>query len=435
MSTRTFLRFAVVIAALAGAGFAVVKAVGGPEQTTARYRTEAATTGSIEAAVLATGTLAPVVTVQVGSQISGQIIALEADFNSAVTKDQVIARLDPASYRGKLDQAEADLAVAEATITAKQAALAATEVDLRTAHNALADAEQTHERTRRLSTAGHATERQLQLDTFSRAQAQEAIGKVEAQIRMAEADLAVARAQVEQKRAAVAIARTDLDRTIIRSPETGVVVNRQIDIGQTVAASLQAPILFEIARDLREMRLEASVDEADIGRVAPGQAVSFTVDAFPDRTFSGVVEQIRKAPTVVSNVTTYTVVVATANPDMDLLPGMTASVRIVESRRDDVVKVPAAALRFRPEGARRTPSESAGAGNADAGKAETRKAPTSAVYVLGAGGEAVRRPVETGLVSDGFVEITSGVETGEAVIVGADGADGKPRRPRSMFGF
>lgn len=432
-STRTFLRFAVVIAALAGAGFAVVKAVGGPEQTTARYRTEAATTGSIEAAVLATGTLAPVVTVQVGSQISGQIIALEADFNSAVTKDQVIARLDPASYRGKLDQAEADLAVAEATISAKQAALAATEVDLRTARNALADAEQTHERTRRLSAAGHATERQLQLDAFSRAQAQEAIGKVEAQIRMAEADLAVARAQVEQKRAAVAIARTDLDRTIIRSPETGVVVNRQIDIGQTVAASLQAPILFEIARDLREMRLEASVDEADIGRVAPGQAVSFTVDAFPDRTFSGVVEQIRKAPTVVSNVTTYTVVVATANPDMDLLPGMTASVRIVESRRDDIVKVPAAALRFRPEGARRTPADSAG--KADTGTAETRKPPQSAVYVLGAGGEAVRRPVETGLVSDGFVEITSGVEPGEAVIVGADGADGKPRRPRSMFGF
>lgn len=430
-STRTFLRFAVVIAALAGAAFAVVKAVGGPEQTPARYRTDAATRGPIEAAVLATGTLAPVVTVQVGSQISGQIIALEADFNSAVTKDQVIARLDPASYRGKLDQAEADLAVAEATISAKAAAMAASEVDLRTARNALADAEQTHERTRRLSVAGHATERQLQLDAFSRLQAEEAIGKAEAQIRMAEADLAVARAQVEQKRAAVAIARTDLDRTVIRSPETGVVVNRQIDIGQTVAASLQAPILFEIARDLREMRLEASVDEADIGRVAPGQDVTFTVDAFPDRSFTGVVEQIRKAPTVVSNVTTYTVVVATANPDMDLLPGMTASVRIVEARRDDVVKVPAAALRFRPAGARRSPSDGTPAG----GDADTGKPAGSAVYVLGAGGEAVRRVVETGLVSDGFVEITSGLEPGEAVIVGADEADGKPRRPRSMFGF
>ena len=199
-----------------------------------------------------------------------------------------------------------------------------------------------------------------------------------------------------------------------------------------MAASLQAPILFEIARDLREMRLEASVDEADIGRVAPGQAVTFTVDAFPHRSFEGVVEQIRKAPTVVSNVTTYTVVVATANPDMDLLPGMTASVRIVEARRDDVIKVPAAALRFRPEGARRGGAGAAadGSDGADAGRA-----PGPVVYVLGAGGEAVRRPVETGLVSDGFVEVTSGLETGEAVIVGADGADGKPRRPRSMFGF
>lgn len=418
-STRTFLRIVVVVAALAGAGFAVVKAVGGPEQAPARYRTEAATRGPIEAAVLATGTLTPVVTVQVGSQISGQIIALEADFNSAVTKDQVIARLDAASYRGKLAQAEADLSVAEATISAKQAALAAAEVDLRTTRNALADAEQTHERTRRLSVAGHATERQLQLDTFARAQAEEAITKAEAQIRMAEAELAVAHAQVEQKRAAVAIARTDLDRTVIRSPETGVVVDRQVDIGQTVAASLQAPILFEIARDLREMRLEASVDEADIGRVAPGQQVTFTVDAFPDRSFEGVVQQIRKAPTVVSNVTTYTVVVATANPDMDLLPGMTASVRIVEARRDDVVKVAAAALRFRPDGPRKVAAD----------------APGPAVYVPGAGGEAVRRPVETGLVSDGFVEIVKGVEAGEAVIVGADGADGKPRRPRSMFGF
>lgn len=423
-STRTFVRFAVVVAALAGAGFAVVQAVGGPEQAPARYRTEAATRGPIEAAVLATGTLAPVVTVQVGSQISGQIIALEADFNSAVTKDQVIARLDPASYRGKLDQAEADLAVAEATISAKEAALAAAEADLRTAKNALADAEQTHDRTERLSKAGHATERQLQLDAFARLQAEEAIGKTEAQIRMAEADLEVARAQVEQKRAAVGIARTDLDRTVIRSPETGVVVNRQIDIGQTVAASLQAPILFEIARDLREMRLEASVDEADIGRVRPGQTVTFSVDAFPDRRFDGGVEQIRKAPTVVSNVTTYTVVVATANPEMDLLPGMTASVRIIEDRREDVVRVPAAALRFRPEGARRNQGDGA----------DGDRAPGSAVYVPGAGGEAARRPVETGLVSDGLVEIVSGIAEGEPVIVAADG-DARPRRPRSMFGF
>jgi len=420
-TTRTFVRLAVAAVALAGAGLAVVKAVGGPEPAAVRHRLETATRGPIEAAVLATGTLAPVVTVQVGSQISGQIIALEADFNSAVTRDQVIARLDPASYRGKLDQAEADLAVAEATIHAKEAALAAAGADQRTARNAFADAEQTHDRTARLSQAGHATERQLQLDAFARLQAEEAITKAAAQVGMAEAELAVARAQVEQKRAAVAIARTDLDRTVIRSPETGVVVNRQIDIGQTVAASLQAPILFEIARDLREMRLEASVDEADIGRVAPGQAVIFSVDAFPDRRFEGTVEQIRKAPTVVSNVTTYTVVVATANPDLDLLPGMTASVRIIEARRDDAVRVPAAALRFRPEGSRR----------ADAGSA----APGPAVYVPGAGGEAVRREVTTGLVSDGFVEVVAGLEAGEAVIVGADAAAGKPRRTRGMFGF
>jgi len=380
-------------------------------------RVEPATVGAIESAVLATGTLTPVVTVVVGSEVSGKIATLTADFNSPVVEGEVIATIDPATYRAKLDQAAADLAVAEATVAVKQAALEASRADRQTAANLLADTERTVDRTRRLNTAGHATDKQLQADELARAQAEVGITRAAVEERVAEAELAVAIAEVGQRKAAVAIAETDIARTIIRSPVTGVVVDRQVDIGQTVAASLQAPVLFEIAQDLREMRLEASVDEADIGRVAPGQAVAFTVDAFPERRFDGTVSQVRKAATVVSNVTTYTVVVDTRNDDLTLLPGMTANVRILEDRRDGVVKVPAAALRFRPEGAR------AAAGGNPAGG--------SALYVVGRDGRPERRQVTTGLASDGEVEIVAGLAAGEAVVTGraATAAAGRRRGP------
>jgi HlyD family secretion protein len=409
------LKVALVVALVAGAGLVTVWQLGGRAAAPSAYRTERATRGPIESAVLATGTLKPVVKVQVGSEISGKIATLSADFNSAVTAGEVIATIDPATYRARLDQATADLAVAEATVAAKSAALERAKVDQTTAANLAADAAVTVGRTRRLAAAGHTTEKQLQADELALTQAGVAVSRSEAEIRMAAADLAVAEAAVLQKKAAVKSAETDLDRTVIRSPVSGVVVNRQVDIGQTVAASLQAPLLFEIAQDLKDMQLEASVDEADIGRVAPGQPVVFTVDAFPGRRFEGAVEQVRKAAIVVSNVTTYTVVVAAGNPDLRLLPGMTANVRIVEARHEDVVKVPAAALRFRPEPGR----------GGEAGPA---------VYVAGPDGAAIRRPVEIGLASDGETEIASGLEPGEAVIVGSD-AERPARRPRSPLGF
>ena len=410
----------VVLVVVATATVLAVTQMSGRAAGTPDLRTEPASVGTLESAVLATGTLTPVVTVVVGSEVSGKIATLGADFNSAVTEGEVIATIDPATYRARLDQATADLGVAEATVAVKRAALEASRADRQTAANLLADTERTVDRTRRLNTAGHATDKQLQADELARAQAEVGITRAAVEERVAEAELAVAIAEVGQRKAAVAIAETDIARTIIRSPVTGVVVDRQVDIGQTVAASLQAPVLFEIAQDLREMRLEASVDEADIGRVAPGQAVAFTVDAFPERRFDGTVSQVRKAATVVSNVTTYTVVVATRNDDLTLLPGMTANVRILEARRDDVVKVPAAALRYRPTGAR------AAAGGAGAGGAT--------LYVVGRDGQPERRPVTTGLASDGEVEIVAGLSAGEVVVTGRAAAAAAGRR-RGPMGF
>lgn len=437
---------------------AVVVAVGGgvawgyfDRREPPRFRTAEVTRGTVEEAVLATGTLVPVITVQVGSELSGRVASISVDFNSAVTAGQEIATIDPASFQGRYDQAASDLAVAEANIAVQQAAIVRAEADRKSAANALEDAEETLGRTSRLTQAGHATERQLQADQLAVTQAHVAVARSDAEEKMAEANLAVARAQVEQKRAAAALAKTDLDRTVIRSPVTGVVVNRQVDVGQTVAASLQAPVLFEIAQDLKDMRLEASVDEADIGRVREGAAVAFTVDAFPDRAFEGTVAQVRKAPTVVSNVTTYTVVVATRNPDLSLLPGMTANVRIIEARRDDALKLPLAALRFRPGRAggagketpatpeAATPPATAGADTAVAAAAAPSEpgARGERVYVVGPEGRPVARDVVTGLASDGEVEILSGLTEGERVIVARLDADGgeRPQRFRSPMGF
>ena len=448
------MRAALVILVLLAAGIAAGWQYTGRAATPPGWKLAAATRGPIQSAVLATGTLKPVVTVQVGSQISGQIVKLEADYNTPVSESQVIARLDPATYRARVEQARADLAVAEATIKMQEAGLERARTQLRTAENAAADTERTLARTEQLAKSGFATEKQLQTDRLAASQSRIAIDAARAQIRMAEADLVVAQAQVQQRRAMVSIAETDLDRTVIRSPVNGVVVNRQVDIGQTVAASLQAPTLFEIAQDLKDMRLEASVDEADIGRVGEGQTAVFTVDAYPGRRFEGRVRQVRKAPKVVQNVTTYTVVIEAANPRLELLPGMTANVRIVQARKEDAVKIPAAALRFRPEsemassperapdrghggGPDRAERGAGGGGDRPGGprRGRTRgEAEEAAIYVPGENGAAQRVPVTVGLSGDNEVEVVAGLEAGQSVIVGrAESA--APRRMRSPFGF
>ncbi|MBK6638890.1 MAG: efflux RND transporter periplasmic adaptor subunit [Rhodocyclaceae bacterium] len=300
---------------------------------TAMYKLGKVERGDLTAVVAATGTLNPVVSVQVGSQVSGQLRDVLADFNSPVTANQVIARLDPQTFQQKLRQAEADL---EAT----QAAVAVQRAEVARARAQLADAERTLARKKLL------VEKQF-ISVAEQETAQSNYDAVFAAFQVSEAQARSSAAVVKQREAQLAQARIDLGRTEIRSPVDGIVVKRSIEPGQTVAASLQSPELFIIARNLTDMRVETAVDEADVGRIAPGQKATFTVDAFPGRRFEGEVQQVRKAATIVSNVVSYTVVITTSNPDLILLPGMTANVRIITARKEGVLKVPNAALRFK----------------------------------------------------------------------------------------
>lgn len=315
-----------------------------PDASPIRYKAAPVDRGPISAFVTATGTVNPVISVQVGSQVSGKIKTLFADFNSVVTKGQVIAQIDPAIFEARVKQARASLRNAKGSLVKAQTALA---------------------------------QRKLELDRMTILRRQEFVAQADLDLartnfRDAEAQVEVIQAQVDQAQAALSNAELDLGYTTIYSPVNGIVVSRNVDVGQTVAASLQAPILFQIAQDLREMQVLANVDEADIGRVAIGQKVSFTVDAFPARNFAGEVVQIRKAPQVVNNVVSYVVVISAVNQDLKLLPGMTANVRIVADERKNVLRVPNAALRFRPPGVAAESGETAAAnpsGGAASGEA------------------------------------------------------------------
>ncbi len=303
---------------------------------TPQYKTAKVEKGTIVASVAASGTLSPVVSVQVGSQISGQIKELFADFNTEVKQGQLIAQIDPDTYEQKVRQAQADMDSAHAQIAMQRAEAS------RNALNAL-NAKRDYERNQQLFEKGFisAGARDTYYTTYS--------ALVE-QAKSAKAQVAVAEASLKQKQAVLAQAKVDLQRTAIRAPVDGIVIKRSVDKGQTVAASLQAPELFIIAENLTDMQVDTSVDESEIGRIRDGQKATFTVDAFPGRTFEGAVKRIRKSAQTVSNVVTYMVELATANPDQLLLPGMTANVRIVTDTRDNVLRVPNAALRFRAPG-------------------------------------------------------------------------------------
>ncbi len=293
--------------------------------------------GPLTAVVSSTGTLNPVVSVSVGSQVSGQIKELYADFNSPVKAGQQIARIDPETFQLRVHQAEADLESTRASVAVQKAEVARVTATLM-------DAQRDLERKKMLVEKNF-----ISPADRDKSQATYDVAKAALDVALAQANNSSA--VVKQRESQLAQARVDLERTAIRSPVDGVVVKRSVDTGQTVAASLQAPELFIIARNLTDMQVETSIDEADVGRIVVGQKASFTVDAFPGRSFSGQVTQIRKAATVVSNVVTYTVIVSAANPELTLLPGMTANVRVVTAQKDKALKVPNAALRFRPPGA------------------------------------------------------------------------------------
>jgi len=306
------------IAILAAGGYFWSKR--GAADAAGAYRTEAVQRGDIRVAISATGTLSAITTVTVGSQISGQVTDVLVDFNSPVKKGEVLARIDPSTYQAQLEQGNAQIANAQAQLRQAQATL----------RNATLDFQ------RKQELAGQKLIARSDLD-LSRAALDQANAQVNA-----------AQAQIRQQTASLKNTQVNIDRAVIRSPVDGVVLTRKIEPGQTVAASLQAPELFTIAEDLSKMKIELAVDESDIGQVKPGQTVSFTADAFPDRQFKGVVDQVRLAATTTNNVVTYPVVVTVDNGDGTLLPGLTVNAEIEVSKRPGVLKVGNAALRFKP---------------------------------------------------------------------------------------
>jgi HlyD family secretion protein len=308
---------AIVIVMIIGAG-AVYYFKG--KNTVEQYKTTPVSRGSLRASVTATGTVNAVTTVLVGTQVSGTIQTLRVDYNSHVKKGQIIAEIDPATLQAQVDQARANVLAAKANVLKIKAVFQ----------------DSARIRDRNLQLFGRNLIARSDLDTS------------EANNDSNEAQVAAAEAQVKQTEAALRFAETNLRYTRIISPVDGTVVSRNVDVGQTVAASFQTPTLFTIAQDLTKMQIDTNVDEADIGRIRTAQKVEFTVDAYPDNTFNGIVQQIRISPVTVQNVVTYDVVIKVDNEDFKLKPGMTANVSIIVASKDDVLKVPNGALRFKP---------------------------------------------------------------------------------------
>ncbi len=404
-----------------------------------QYRTAAAEHGDITFTVSATGNPNAVVTVQVGSQVSGNIQALAADFNTRVTKGEQIAQIDPAPFQTRVNQAQATLDAARAAVANSEAVVQQALLGIQAAHSSVAaarvnvfkaeaiaeDAKVKVDRRVVMVNQGAIGKEDLETaqttyasavadhDAFAaQQQAAEDSEKVaQAQLKVAESLVAANQAQVKQYAAALQAAQIDLGHTHITAPVDGVVVSRNVDVGQTVAASLSAPTLFLIAQDLTKMQVDTNVSEADVGRVQVNQPATFTVDAYPGQVFAGTVTSIRKAPINVQNVITYDAVIGVSNADLKLFPGMTANVKIVVDRHPNVLKVPNAALRYHPALAPlATGSNSASRGNAQ----------EQAVWILDASGMP-RRIVITCGESDGSSTevITGALKDGDRVILAA----------------
>jgi HlyD family secretion protein len=425
---------------------ALVAAMGLNRKARPHYFTAKVERGEIRDVVEATGTISAVVTVQVGSQVSGSIARLNVDFNSRVRKGDVVALIDPALFEGALLQATADLEDARANLIASGANRAK-------AQAMLVQAKADYDRTVALARDGVASSQQLD-------QAKASFDSAVATVGAAEASVAQATAQVSQKSAAVSVARTNLNYTIIRSPIDGTVVARNVDVGQTVAASLQAPTIFTIAQDLTKMQVHAKTDESDVGSIEPGRPVAFKVDAFPKETFHGVVSQVRMNATVVQNVVTYDTIVDFDNESLKLFPGMTAYVTIPIATVTNVLKVPNPGLRYKPplapeevralyqkqgidvgpEGAVAGPSPepAARASGAKATPARDRSA-TAVVWKLRADGSLEPARIALGITDHSYTELGTilhgRLDEGDEVVTGSVGGSsagpatpGVPRR-------
>jgi len=377
---KKFIIFLLIVGACAGIWYWGKDRYFAPKGAQAQYRFAKIEKRDMINSVSATGALSAVVTVEVGSEVSGQIKELLVDFNSPVKQNQIIARIDPESYETLVRQAEAELAMSEAKLFTQKMEIQRVQAELENGQANLSEAQAQIKKTRAtLEDAERNLERQkalVQRDFVSKNEydkAQTAFEEATAQLEIAKAQeraakskvssckasLAVAKAQIKEAEANVQLkvasldkCKVDLENTIIRSPVDGVVIDRSVDVGQTVAASLQAPTLFTIAQDLRKMQVSTFVDEADIGRIKEGQTARFTVDAFGTRKFIGKVKQIRKMGKTVQNVVTYEVIISAENPDLSLMPGMTADVQIELLKKPQVLAVPTAALRFTPPNAK-----------------------------------------------------------------------------------
>jgi HlyD family secretion protein len=376
------------VAIFAVAGFLVWR---GRTPAPTHYVTVAAEHGALIRAVTATGTVNPVVTVQVGTYVSGPIVKLYCDFNTEVKKGQICAKIDPRPYQITVEQARANLANARAQLKKDQAGLVYDQLEYR----------------RNLSLVKENVVSQDTLDS-ARSTADQAAAQVE-----------LDRANIQQQQAALHAAQVNLGYTDIISPVDGTVVLRNVDVGQTVAASFQTPTLFLIAQDLTRMQVDASVSESDVGPVRIGQPAQFTVDAFPHHPFPATVSQVRQAPITVQNVVTYDVVLAVSNPELLLKPGMTANARIITAEREDVLKVPLQALRFSPNGAD------------ESGNPEHRHGDhTASLWVLD--GKAPRQVQVVRGIDDGTsVEILSGgLKPGDQVVIDESRREGSGRKSR-----
>lgn len=400
-SARIFLIVAVV-AAVTAAAFLLLRPGDKAGNAAAEWITVNPDRGRITAKVTASGTLSALVTVQVGSQVSGRIAQINVDFNSPVTKGQVIARIDPQIFEAALAQARANLKAAEANLVKAQ-------VQAKDAERQARRADELVEQ-RMISVSERDTTR--------------------ANADAAHAGVIAAEASVAQAQASVSQASVNLAYTTIVSPTDGVVISRSVDVGQTVAASLQAPVLFVIAQDLRQMQVDTNVAESDIGKLTPEMPVSFSVDAYPQERFSGKVRQIRNAPTTLQNVVTYDAVVGVENPDLKLRPGMTANVTFVYADKKDVLRVPNAALRFRPSAEFLKQSGA----KSDEPRAE-RDSSQRKLWVLREG-QPQPVSVRTGISDGSLTEITEGevTETDAIITEQNSGDEAKPKaQPMRMF--
>ena len=467
----------VVLALIGGAAVATVF-LWGRNASANDYITAKVERGTVEVKVSATGTVQAVTTVQVGSQVSGTVSFLGADFNSEVKKNQVVARLDPAILQAQVENAKASVLNAEAAVRGAE-----TEITSQKANLSAARANQEVTRVQRDEALALVKRYQESANVISgrdlegaQAQANAAIGRYEqatAQIAQNQAANESAKAKLEQSKAMLTQARAQLDQsnlnlshTIITSPIDGVVISRSVDVGQTVAASLQAPTLFTIANDLTKMQVLASIDEADVGQIKQGIKADFQVDAYPGETFSGQISQVRLNAQTLQNVVTYSAVIDVANPDLKLRPGMTANITVSTARRDDVLTVPNAALRFNPElsdkqkaelkakmDARRQQREAERQGQGDA-PARDQAAPGGSGQGRPAAGEGGQRRqgqqiwilvegklenrfVRTGLTNGRITEVMGNdINEGDIVVTGQNETNGgnRPQTPATPFG-